>query len=493
MEDFTDYICIIGAGPTGIFLATELLDLGKQVLLVESGNFHSESKLLGFSNYLFESPSMLPRNVHRIGGGGNYWIGRVGEFSILDFEKIPTVRDEAWPFGKLELEDYYRRCYKKLLNSSFMDEEIIEKYLNTTNWLPSEFRIRPIRYIDPDIFNKLLRENLDNPNLMILTDHLCLEINEDTQNCTTSVRLQSAFGGFITIEVKAVVIAGGTLQSTKLVLNSPTIIRNLPQNVVGKYLMEHLEGYVGTLSISRNNLKTLHGLVLDKERKLINAGVANFGVSLSISESLTKKLCLLNVGIEIVNLRIKYLFDPVKYTGENRMLRKILVFFFLIERIIRASSGRLVKLVKSIFFKKISYSLWMKAEETPFQESEVRISKINEDKLIYNHKISSKTSREVRKVLELFKDLIEENNLGKIEYYSEITNDKKLLKLRPNWHPMGTLRIGDSQGGVVDEHLRIQGTRNIYVASAAVFPSGSNQNPVFTTLVLALRLADQLN
>ena len=99
----------------------------------------------------------------------------------------------------------------------------------------------------------------------------------------------------------------------------------------------------------------------------------------------------------------------------------------------------------------------------------------------------------MRKVLELFKDLIEEKNLGKIEYYSEITNDKKLLKLRPNWHPMGTLRIGDSHDGVVDEHLRIQGTRNIYVASAAVFPSGSNQNPVFTTLVLALRLADQLN
>lgn len=493
MEDFSDYICIIGAGPTGIFLASELLGLGKRVLLVESGNFHSESKLLGFSNYLFESPSMLPKNVHRIGGGGNYWIGRIGEFSILDFEKIPNVREEAWPFGKLELEEYYRRCYLKLLNSSFMDEEIIEKYLETTNWLPSEFRMRPIRYIDPEIFNKLLRKNLENPNLRILTDHLCLEINEDTHDFTTSIRLQSAFGGCITIEVKAVVIAGGTLQSTKLVLNSPTIIRNLPQNVVGKYLMEHLEGYVGTLSISRNNLKTLHGLVLDKERKLINADTANFGVSLSISESLTKELSLVNVGIEIVNLQIKYLFDPVKYRSENRALSKSVVFFFLIERIIRASIGRLVKLVNLIFFQKTSYSLWMKAEETPFQESEVRISEIEEDKLIYNHKISSKTSREVRKVLELFKDLIKENNLGKIEYYYEITNDKELLNLRPNWHPMGTLRIGDSHVGVVDEHLRMQGTRNVYVVSAAVFPSGSNQNPVFTTLALALRLVDRLN
>ena len=493
VEDFTDYICIIGAGPTGIFLAIELLDMGKRVLLVESGNFHSESNLLGFSNYLFDSPSMLPKNVHRIGGGGNYWIGRVGEFSVLDFEKIPNVRHEAWPFSKLDLKDYYRRCYERLLNSSIMDEKFIEKYLNPANWLPNEFRIRPIRYIDPDIFNKLLRDNLKNPNLMILTDHLCLEITEDTQNLTTSIRLQSAFGGFVTIKTKVVVIAGGALQSTKLVLNSPTIIRNLPQNVVGKYLMEHLEGYVGTLSISRNNLKAIHGLILDKERKLLNPRSANFGVSLSISESLTKELSLVNVGIEIINLRINYLFDPAKYSGQNKVLSKIAIFFFLIERIIRAAWGRLVKLAKFIFLQKTSYSLWMKAEEVPFQESEVRISKINENKLIYNHKISSKTSKEVRKVLELIKELIEENNFGQVEYYSEITNAEKLLKLRPNWHPMGTLRIGDKLSGVVDEHLKIHGTRNVYVLSSAVFPTGSNQNPVFTTLALALKLADQLN
>jgi hypothetical protein len=216
VEDFKDHICIIGAGPTGIFLATELLNAGKRVLLVESGNFHSESKLLGFSDYLFESPSMLPKNVHRIGGGGNYWIGRIGEFLSQDFEKICKVRNEAWPFTKLDLEDYYRRCYSKLLNSSFLDQEFIEKFNNIGTFLPNDFKIRPIRYIDPDIFNKLLQDNLDNPNLVILSDHLCLEINVDRTNATTSIRLQSAFGGLVNLEVKTLVIAGGTLQSTKL-------------------------------------------------------------------------------------------------------------------------------------------------------------------------------------------------------------------------------------------------------------------------------------
>ena len=145
MKNFSDFICVIGAGPSGIFLTHELLSRGEKILLVDSGNFESESSLLDYSDYFFETPSMLPKDVHRVGGGSNYWIGRVGEFISVDFEKINGVRNEEWPFKKPELEMYYRKCYESLLNNSTMDDEFVQSYIKLPELLSRGLRIRPIR------------------------------------------------------------------------------------------------------------------------------------------------------------------------------------------------------------------------------------------------------------------------------------------------------------------------------------------------------------
>jgi choline dehydrogenase-like flavoprotein len=58
---------------------------------------------------------------------------------------------------------------------------------------------------------------------------------------------------------------------------------------------------------------------------------------------------------------------------------------------------------------------------------------------------------------------------------------------------MGTLRMGEPGDSVVDRDLKIHGEEDIYILSSAVFPTGSNQNPVFTTLALGTRLAEHLS
>jgi hypothetical protein len=245
-------------------------------LLVDSGNFESESSLLDYSDYFFETPSMLPKDVHRVGGGSNYWIGRVGEFISVDFEKINGVRNEEWPFKKPELEMYYRKCYESLLNNSTMDDEFVQSYIKLPELLSRGLRIRPIRYIDPKIFIELLQEDIKNSNLIVLTDHLCIDIAEDEVTDCPVLVLQDINKNNIKIMPKDVVIAGGTLQSTKLVLNSPKIMEKLSNKIVGKYLMEHLEGHIGKLTISEKNLQSLSDLSLNSERKLANDISANY-------------------------------------------------------------------------------------------------------------------------------------------------------------------------------------------------------------------------
>jgi hypothetical protein len=60
-------------------------------------------------------------------------------------------------------------------------------------------------------------------------------------------------------------------------------------------------------------------------------------------------------------------------------------------------------------------------------------------------------------------------------------------------HHIGTTRMAASPGlGVVDQHCKVFGTRNLYIAGSSVFPTGGHAPPTLTIVQLALRLADHL-
>jgi choline dehydrogenase-like flavoprotein len=46
--------------------------------------------------------------------------------------------------------------------------------------------------------------------------------------------------------------------------------------------------------------------------------------------------------------------------------------------------------------------------------------------------------------------------------------------------------------GVVDEHCRVHGVENLYVAGSSVFPTSGIANPTLTLVALALRMGDHL-
>jgi choline dehydrogenase-like flavoprotein len=60
-------------------------------------------------------------------------------------------------------------------------------------------------------------------------------------------------------------------------------------------------------------------------------------------------------------------------------------------------------------------------------------------------------------------------------------------------HHMGTTRMHrDPRRGVVDEHGRVHGTTNLYVAGPSVFPTVGYANPMLTIVALALRLGEHV-
>jgi choline dehydrogenase-like flavoprotein len=74
------------------------------------------------------------------------------------------------------------------------------------------------------------------------------------------------------------------------------------------------------------------------------------------------------------------------------------------------------------------------------------------------------------------------------------SGDVRLLSgASDSYHQCGGARMGTSPAnGVVDAGCKVFGTRNLYVAGAAVFPCASFANPTYTAMALARRLCDQL-
>ena len=58
---------------------------------------------------------------------------------------------------------------------------------------------------------------------------------------------------------------------------------------------------------------------------------------------------------------------------------------------------------------------------------------------------------------------------------------------------MGGARMANSSvEGVVDRDLRVYGTENLWIAGAAVFPSGGFANPTLLAMALTHRLSESL-
>lgn len=490
--EFSEHICVVGAGPIGNHITTELLDRGHKVLVIESGGIDSESDLLNFSDYVFITPSMLPQDVHRVGGGGNHWIGRIGEFLDKDFLDQSGFRIQRWPFAKAELEAYYRAVYSKLIGSDLLDVEYItENFKNSLN-IPDGMDIRPIRYTDPHELRNLFLSYLNHPNLRFFGDTLVTKIDKARDSILPIVSVRNTFGVTEQILVKKVIVAGGALQSTKLFLNSPSIHNEHNSLYAGRFLMEHLDGYIGDIQVRKGNKRFIDSIALNANRKLISAPDLDCGLSLVIGSINEEKSENINVGFEIVSQVVDYRFAPSINGSDTRPQSVFRKNAFLLERIVK----KVVRSSSNFFKNRVLgvqvYSIWLKAEELPFIESFVDVD-AQTCKVVYTHRVSLETSDAVRKVLAKFETMIETENLGKVRYYNHVMDASKTLLLRPNWHPMGTLRMGEPGNSVVDQNLTVHGEDNVFILSSAVFPTGSNQNPVFTTLALGTRLADYLS
>jgi hypothetical protein len=483
-------VAVIGAGPAGIYFSKLCLDNGHAVTLIEAGNKDSESRLLTKNSYNFISKSAMPENVHMVGGGSRKWRGRISEFLESDFRKN-AVLDQAWPYSKSTLAPHYKKLYKFLNSGDLTDQEVINCYFNdVTGLIPEEFYLRSFRFCKPDFFINFLLNFENHSNFKFLTNHFCEKISLDK---SLNITLKNEFGRETSENFDRVVIACGTLQTTELLTRSCVSLKIPKSELMGKYLMEHIEGYIGDIRVKSKSEKKLFKKICSDFQNRSIYDFNGFGVALSFSERIKDEATNINTQYEIRRYIPRLQIVPLWLS--NKGINKgegysVFELFLWLTRVIRYFYKIILRIIDKLMNIK-RFSIYVKSEEIGNFESEI-LPEMNFNGLLnYKHKISNETYDLLLKDIQCFQKIFTQKFKAKLKFYYRFDSNLEFKNIwGPNFHPMGTTRLGtDSQNSVCDSNLKVHGVDDLFLLSASVFPSGSNTNPTFTVLALADRLA----
>ncbi len=493
MESKKTKFVVIGSGPSGILISYLLLKQGESVTLLEAGQYHGESNLITHESYEFETLSKLPNSIHMVGGGSNQWLGRVGEFKDYDYESHKS-RPQKWPYSSVEMQKYFRQVYKYMLNDSSLDDEFIdstEELKLIKSELPAELELRLFRFSNLEVFQETLKLLESFSNFYFLTGTFCSEILPSSKR-GYDLKILNHLGESYLLNSEKIIIAAGTLQSTALLLRSKKLNLSSNNRKLGYYLMEHFDGYIAQLTISRKDKKLLRDFSLSVDRTL-NGN--NYGVAFSLKKFIIQENGFPNLHFEITRHHKKLLFDSRTYIFNLPIALKSFLFF--IERVIRKVLDLPIKFYDIVFNVK-RYSIWIKGEEFPFFDSKISLSNLMDQNSVpktnYHHLISDETSRKIREEIIYVKKILKEHKLGKLTPYRHLMSGRRRFYVNPNWHPMGSTVMGNnSTDSVCNYNLEVHEHKNIFLLSAGVFPTGSNQNPTAMVLAQAFRLAEHLS
>jgi len=484
-------VAIIGGGPTGISLSRSLVSIGFQVDLIEAGGLSTESEELSLDDYQFVTPSLLPENAHRLGGGSNLWIGRIGEFLPLDFESIGETREQSFPISYEDVRPYYGKAFELLTGREVFDSELVQsESVRLGIEMPSNLGLRIIRYANKNFFQNTLTQLQNTASFNLLLNQKCVEIKV-IDKCADLERyaVVSCSGGKQIIEeYDVVILCCGAMQSPSLVLNSPELLSDPNSHIPGSFLMEHFDGFAGEVHWNKFEHNTiLSRILLNRNRETRNSD--GLGVALKISEDLRALTSSVNLQLELVPRQRFYIFDPAI---RNRQLMIFQVLYFL-ERVWRRLIGELVEAFLRLNGRAI-YSVWVKSEILPNSDSTISTSRSGGKSVTrYHHIVSEKSKLEFVRALKILAEEMSSAHVGELRIKPSILDGTAQLLGGHNWHPMGTLRMGlNSSNSICDLNLKVHSRSNVYVADASVFPSGSNANPTFTALALGLRLSKYL-
>ncbi|MBW4511412.1 MAG: GMC family oxidoreductase [Scytonematopsis contorta HA4267-MV1] len=523
-------ICIVGAGPAGITLASEFIGTNFRVCVLESGGLsydkNTQSLLSGESSGNLFGTLDDSRRL-QLGGTANSWKIRIGENQIgvryvpldnIDFQKRDWLPYSGWPFSLSHLAPFYERAHKICQLRPFTYDA--ETWSNpqtptlplTKNVTTSMFQFGPRAVFTDDYRYQINRAS--NISTYLHASLVEIETNE-TVKTVTRLRVASLSGKQFWVSAKVFILATGGIENARLLLLSNKVQTSGLGNqndLVGRFFMDHPLVRCGRLIPSSPDI--FKKTALYDLRRVHNTPVMG---RLGLTEAAMHREQLLNISALLFptpKWRHLKAINSFKALVQNSEARKD-VFKHLaniangFDYMLSAAHGTLFK--KEPLLPSLAWGGWsyIKGVERRFSEFEVlhqteqapdpnnRITlstdcdSLGRQKVKLHWQWNDIDIRTIKRTQEILKEELKSAGIG--ELLVERNGEQPVLLHPGTHHHMGTTRMHDDpRQGVVDQNSKIHSISNLFIAGSSVFPTGGFANPTLTIVALAIRLADHL-
>jgi choline dehydrogenase-like flavoprotein len=438
----------------------------------------------------------------------------------IDLVKRDWVAYSGWPISYKELERYYPRAERLLRLPAFEEFEdsanlagvgVEEAGLIGHDLLRPSVALwaaKPLRF--GKVYRRLLKASSN------VTTYLNANVTELVADASgariRALTVKTENGRPLTIEAKNYVLACGGLESARLLLVSRTQHPNGMGNahdVVGRFFQDHPRAIFGKIRLAKPvSLPYLLGMP-------ISTGKVQIG--LRLSDQLQQSEGLLNsyVSLEPQLSQLAMMQYESAVNAAKILLRRghagrrsdvfrrdlgelrDVIYLLTPKEIMPQSVYRVYAWLKRRIRRTVSAShltVINFCEQAPNPESRVYLSDKSDAlglrTLILDWRIGDEEARSIRRLHEVLDQAAKSAGIGMLEANSQ---DISTVRFTDASHHIGTLRMSrDPKTGVVDEHCKVHGIENLFVAGSAVFPTAGHANPTLTIVALALRLADRL-
>jgi choline dehydrogenase-like flavoprotein len=476
-------VCIIGSGPAGTILGTELVQKGIRTLILESGGsllrWMLDSRLRRLAEYQVSGDCDYPLKNSRarvIGGTSNFWTGRCTRFHPSDFESHPySPHDNPWPISYHDLDSYYEKAEASLRvrggrpseyapprrNRLPLSEKTDISGLRKILWKagillddsPTATPSKSIRFFR--VQKEILPLFQSSPSGILASGLDVTRLLVDQSRKVSAAEITLPDGARKKVAAKIFVVCCGGIESARLLLASrneifPSGIGN-DNDLVGRFFNEHpAVNFYSKMSHTQSTLYPSNKI----------------GRSFQFYNDFRKE----GLGSVLFVFRQAWLLPhhnmPLKLANIPQNIVRVL--------------GRIRKA-----------TLYMGATIEMRLSKSNRVSLSNDRLDCFGNPVAHLTlnfSEEDRKTLEGCRNYIR-------QFCIKIgTTD--LVEAPISWsrHHQGTCRMGDNaKTSVVDRNLKVHTVPNLYVCGSEVFVTGGAMQPCLTIAALSHRLADHLS
>lgn len=499
-------VLIVGAGIAGLVTAVKLHERGVKSVVVESGGRIQETAAHAL-NRVEQTGQFYAGAEHRfrcLGGTSSRWGGAMIPLLPEDMDFHTAGWAPPWhiPYERImaQLPDIERKF--RLIPGSYEDSQIIEPQgpaaegfvARLAKWPP--FRLRNVAIA----FDKALRA-AEGPQVWLNAN--VTEFVFDLAGSLSGVRARSPSGRDLLITARAVVVAAGAIESTRLLLIADRQCDGrlfAPDDILGRYFNDHLSAPIADLKpknrIALNRVvgfRFEHGTMRNLRFEMRGSARRQSSLPASFTHVAYESSgrsgfdALREVLRALQTRRPPQTSDLVRTVSDLPWLIRALWWRYFRGRLLYPSNGK--------------FTAHLVIEQRPMRENRITLSGKASDPFglplaTLHWKVGNEDQAAFSKIAKRFFAMWRESrlrHLAELVPWDESRSHAILQECGGIYHPSGTIRIGtDRSNGVVNADLQTFQIPNLFVVSTATFPVVGGANPTLMMMLYGNDLAERL-